>query len=120
MKVAFSVAVLATVALAYSVFMNDGFCCGKKKETAAATTNVDMKTCTSGCCTTDSALALVAFQDETKTGSCCSQCTTSESKVATCCSEGKSQTVAHQDGECTGSCSEGGECCQDKVATAAT
>jgi hypothetical protein len=135
MKVAFSVALLATFALAYSVFFHGGSksCLVSK----VATTAVSAKSCASGCCnkSADQSTSFVSTQDQdgetsccSKGGSCCSkdgaQVTVSIakqdgessccSKGESCCQKGDTQTVSvtKQDGECEGSCSKGGSCCQ--------
>jgi hypothetical protein len=110
MKVAFSIALLATLGLAYSVFFNGGLCDGKKGcgLTPTATTT-PVSQCTEGCCSPKSAAveaAFVSHQDGEK----------SECSVGKCCSQQSSEVALHQDGECTkceSTCSTGKTCCQE-------
>lgn len=133
MKVAFSVALLATLALAYSVFLHDSENCllfGNKECNVTADTQLvsAVKSCASSCCSKKE--MVVALSEP---GSCCSQksscCSTEvacqdgecESKCSSeksCCQ--KTEFVSTQDGECDSSCSTGKKCCMEKTQTVST
>lgn len=127
MKVAFTVALLATLALAYSVFLNDGAPClfgAKECGTDGKTTLVSSGSCTGSCCS--KAETMIAFSES---DSCCSKSSCCSTQVAckdgeceSSCSSGKSccqktEFVSTQDGECDSSCSSGKSCCMDKTQT---
>ncbi len=119
MKIAFSVALMASLALGYSGFKNGFLCCGAK-ETASTTATVasaETKSCSAGCCAKEgSALSLVSVQSEAKSGAC-SECPNSDSQASTCCTKDSTKTVAHKSGECSETCSLEKECGQDKAGT---
>jgi hypothetical protein len=139
MRIAFSIALLATLGLAYSVFFHDGMCGGKKNCGLTPTsTTLPGNSCTKGCCSDKVSAGTANFVGTTvpppvegsATGSCCSkatqnvalkqdeECTASCSHGKTCCQEQKPEVLVsiagRQDDEkcCQDQCSTGGSCCQ--------
>lgn len=96
MRIAFTIALLATIGLAYSVFFHEGLC-GTKSCSIGKSTPVSTG---AACCNKDATMLSVSTSEWTGT--------VDAAPAKSCCAV--SSAVAKQDGE--GSCCEGGSCCQ--------
>ena len=134
MKVAFSVAVLATLALAYSVFMHDGGIFNSNKQCnlrlTSATLLEDGSDCSS-CCASGSKLEYVK-SESIDASSCCSTSQCCQDKATTVavsadageccqstCSTGEGKSWCQDKATTVAVSAKAGECCQDKCATEA-